>query len=232
MKLLISINGVETSVLMSSVSIVKQLNGRSSTASFTLAVRDPEALNLPEQEAEVIIYIHTHTDSTGDGTAFWFNGLPLTTLNGSLNFWHRGLPTDNVTGATDPNVRLFRGFVTSTEIDQKSGTLQLWKLTCTGIEYLLENVTINRTWTGLTDREIIQDAFGSVLPEISTDNSTVDELLVAIDFQAKDLTLRELLDQLAQLSGADWRVTEQKALSYHASGSIAVAYTFGDRPNI
>jgi len=121
--------------------------------------------------------------------------------------------------------------VTSRNMNQKSGTQQWWAITCTGNEYLLGNTIINHTWTGKTDREIIQSAFGLVLPGIATSSTTVSELIVAIDFEAKDLTLIQLVQQLAALSGADWRITEDLALDYHASGSVVAPFGFSDAPN-
>src|SRR5258707_228004 len=35
------------------------------------------------------------------------------------------------------NAKIFRGFVTTIDVTQKSGTFQLWKISCIGLEYLL-----------------------------------------------------------------------------------------------
>jgi len=136
-----------------------------------------------------------------------------------------------ITNTADSS-KVFRGIVTQTVIDQKNGFLQWWNVSCTGNEYLLENTIISHSWTGQTDRQIIQSAFGLVLPVIATTDATVAELSVAIDFEAKDITLIELLQQLSAISGADWRITEDLELDYHASGSIVAPFGFSDRPNV
>ncbi len=187
MNLQIKINGTAIHAVLPSVTITKDLNGRSSQASFDMALSP--AGTFPAMESEVIIY----------------NALTA--------------------------AKIFRGFITSTSIDQKSVALQVWKVGCVGLEYLLQNVSINQTWTGMTDRQIIQDAFTTVLPEITTADGTVSQLLTAIDYVAKDQTLIELMKQISALSGADWRVNEDKALVYYPSGSILAPFGFSDKPN-
>ncbi len=125
---------------------------------------------------------------------------------------------------------VFRGYVTDFTIDQKSGSLQFYNITCVGLEYLLDNMTINQTWTGQTDQAIIQSAFGSALPEITTTSSTVSTLAVALNFTAKDITLHQMLDNLAIISGADYYIDGNKALWWVASGSIGAPFGFSDTP--
>ena len=97
---------------------------------------------------------------------------------------------------------------------------------------MLENITINRSWKQKTDRDIIQDAFGSVLPEISTSSSTVAQLSpIPLDFDAKDISLIQLLTDLSTLTGGEFRITEDKELSWRAAGSVVATFGFSDSPN-
>ncbi len=128
-------------------------------------------------------------------------------------------------------VKMFRGFITTVTISQKSGSVQTLSVSCIGLEYLLENVTVNRTWVQQTDRTIIQDAFNAVLPEITTDNSTVAVLATdLLDFEAKDISLTNLLINLAGLTNGEFRVTEEKQLSWRAAGSVLAPFGFSDNP--
>lgn len=186
----ITIDGTPVQAILSSISITKDLNGRSSQCSFDLALDPLAPSTFPTTEQEVII-------------------------------------TNSITGT-----KIFRGFITSLTIDQKSIKLAVWTIGCIGLEFLLQNVSINRAWVGMTDRAIIQDAFTSVLPEVTTTSATVSQLLTSIDYTAKDQTLVEFVKQIAALSGADWFISCDKALVYYPSGSIVAPFAFGDHPNI
>lgn len=203
MRLRIEIDGHDHSAILKSIAIQKELAGRTSSASFDLTV----AGNFPRYDL-----------STYDNSLYSLKDLPQQ-------------QSEVVIYNDDTDDKVFRGFITSIARQQRSRTIQIWQITCSGLEYLLENISINRSWTGKTDREIIQDAFGDVLPEIATTSATVAELAVAINFEAKDLTLRELLERLSQVSGAEWRITEEKELSWRAEGSVAAPFGFSDEPD-
>ncbi len=133
------------------------------------------------------------------------------------------------TATTD---KVFRGMIDSITITQLSGNFQMWQLQAVGLEYLLDNAVITMDWSGVTDRQIIQDTFTAQLPEITTLNATVAQLAVALDFSAKDLTLRQVMDNLCQLTGGEYRITEDKALSYRAAGSVHALFGFSDQPTV
>jgi hypothetical protein len=134
---------------------------------------------------------------------------------------------NNATGA-----KIFNGIVTEIDVSQKSGNFQIWAISCTGLEYLLDNALYSGTFTDVSDRTIIQTAFTSVLSEITTLDSTVAELETGLTFTAKDLTLHQLLDQVCALTAADYRITENGELYYYSPGTIVAPFSFSDAPNI
>jgi hypothetical protein len=151
MKLAISIDGTDRSVILETVQITQNMNGVLPQAQFNMYIPGPTIANYPVQFSEVII-------------------------------------TNVATG-----VAFFHGFVTNILITLDSRKVEIWQVQCSGLEYLLQNVTVNNSWTATTDLAIIQDAFGSALPEIATTSATVSTLLTDLDFTAKDLTLIHIL---------------------------------------
>ncbi len=214
MKLRVEIDSIPYSVNLESIQIQKQLAGRSSTASFSINVSSSTGA---QYDGTALYDVNLYDDN-----GFSFDSLPQQQSEVIIY--------DDVVGdSTDTKV--FRGFVTSVARQQKNRTFQIWTIGCNGIELLLGTKIVNRTWTGSTDRLIIQDAFGDLLPEISTLDATVAELAVALDYTAKDQTLRDLLESLSKISGAEYRVTEDKELSYRAAGSVDAAFGFASDPD-
>ena len=193
--------------LLESIEIKNELSGRSSTASFKLGV------TLQENAYGVERYDVAHYD---------------------LNFDVSQLPhhqSEVIIYDDDTDDKLFRGFVTQISREQQRRHFQFWSISCIGLEYLLENILISRTWTDKSDRFILQDAFGDLLPEITTENATVSQLQTGITFEAKDITLRELVTKLSELSGADFYCSPEKELVYRASGSVEAPFAFSSEPD-
>jgi hypothetical protein len=97
------------------------------------------------------------------------------------------------------------------------------------LETLLDYIIINGTWTAENDRSIIQDAFSGF--ELTTNNATIAELTGPINFSAKDLTGTQFLTNICQVSGGEWRVQEDKAISYRLEGSVSAPFGFSNVPN-
>lgn len=124
----------------------------------------------------------------------------------------------------DDDTKIFRGIIVKIQRENRSPDLYWTSISCAGMEYLLPRATITHTWTATKPRIILQDAFGEALPDISTDNSTVEDVGSAIDLDAKDLTLDALVKQLAEIAGAEWRITEEMELVFRAVKSQAAAF--------
>jgi hypothetical protein len=127
--------------------------------------------------------------------------------------------------------KIFRGFVTSIDVRQSNDADQVWSIQCVGIESLLTAVVVDETWTAQSDRQIIQSVFAEYLPAISTEDETVDEIAVALDFDAQDITLKQLLENLSDVSGAEWRITEDLELQWKEPGTVIAPFGFSDTPN-
>lgn len=119
---------------------------------------------------------------------------------------------------------VFRGIIVKHQRENSAPSRYWTSVDCVGIEYLLPRAIISHTWTATKPRVILQDAFGEKLPIISTDDSTVEDLGSAIDFEAKDMPLDRLVVQLAEITGAEWRISEDMELLFRAAKSHAAAF--------
>jgi len=133
-------------------------------------------------------------------------------------------------GATWVNKRYFAGFVSSVRKDV-SGLDVLHKCSCQDYTILLDTVLINEVYENKTDKEIIQDAFGTYLPEIDTSTYVADgKTHGRITFSR--VTLREMLDTLSKESGLDWYVDYEKKLHYFTKETNLAPFDLSDSPDM
>lgn len=209
MMLRIEVDGTPISAVLDSVTIERELNGRTSKAAFKMRVGAEAAIGAENAIYDTAVY---DTDS-------YYPALP-------------SQQSEVIIYNADTEEKKFRGTVVNISREIKSAAFQFWAVTCAGLEYLLENVTVNDEWTATKPRAIIQDAFGSLLPEILTTNATVEDLGEAIDLKAKDMTLRALLDRLAEIADAEYYVTPEKELVFRAAGSVDAPFGFDGSPDL
>lgn len=221
MRLRIEVDETPISALLESVSIEKELDGRTSTASFKLKVGAAGGIS-PEYNAA------TYDSDQYDATTRYDEAVY------DSSTYYTALPSQQseiIIYDADTEEKHFRGTVVSIEREIKSPTFQWWTVTCVGLEQRLEKVSVNRTYTSKTARYIIQDVFDDLLPEITTANATVADLGAAMNFEAKDMTLRALLDRLAELVDAEYRISPDKALVWRERASVAGAFGFDSSPD-
>lgn len=205
MRLSITCDGSPISVRLDSISITRELSGRKSRADFEVYVNPIEGVY-----DESLYGVATYAPDDAQ---------PIPAQRSVIRI------------ADESDNSLFGGYVVNVAKDQKNYATQVWKVTCSGWEGLLENQVYTGSFTTATDRDIIQTIFGAKLPEITTDDSTVDELAVAISVDFKDATLGKVLQQLADLSGAEYYVSADKELIWRAAGSVAAPIQFSNAPD-
>lgn len=222
MRFRIEVDETPVSALLSSVSIEKELDGRTSKATFKLKVGAEGGI---ASEYGTSVYDSDEFDSTPRYDEATFD----------TSTYYTALPAQQseiIIYDADSDEKHFRGTVVSIAREIKAPTFQWWTVTCVGLEGQLERISVNRTYTAKTARYIIQDVFDDLFPEIATTNATVENLGSAMDFEAKDLTLRALLDRLAELVDAEYRVTPDKELIWRERGSVTAAYGFDSSPDL
>jgi len=120
--------------------------------------------------------------------------------------------------------KVIRGEIVNVQRENKAPGIDWTTVKLAGPEYLLPRAKITRTWTATKPRVILQDAFGDKLPAISTEDSTVEDLGSAIDLIAENMPLDSLVKQLAEITGAEWRLSEELELIFRAVKSHAAAF--------
>lgn len=126
----------------------------------------------------------------------------------------------------------FAGFIT--QIDQDSPPGEITKFACLCADYgiLLDRIIINSTWpNGWADQNIILDAF-SGQSEITVDGDDIAHISSELGaMEAKDISLRQLLENICHLTGGAWRVDYNRALHYYRAGDIAAPWGISDDPD-
>lgn len=203
MRLSITIDGVDFSgaALWSGTQITKQIDGRQSTATLVLRITTD-------------IFPIYGTAIYGESS--YFNETPV-----ELG--------EVIISNADTAEKIFRGNVVSVNETPISTKLRWWRLTCVGLEYLLDTTVFTADWVTQSDRFILQEAYMTYLPEITTFDATVDLIESSITLSVADITLRELNERIKALTGGIIRVTEDKELSYKAVGAAAA---FSLNPNV
>jgi hypothetical protein len=203
MRLAITIDGVDFSsaAQWSGTRITKQIDGRQSTATLVLRITTD---------------IFPIYGSAIYNESSYFNETPV-----ELG--------EVIISNADTAEAIFRGNVVSVNETPVSRKLRWWRLTCVGLEYLLDTQVFTADWEAQSDRFILQQAYTTYLPEITTFDATVDLIESSITLNVADVTLRELNEKIKALTGGIIRVTEDKELSYKAVGATA-AVSFN--PNV
>lgn len=95
---------------------------------------------------------------------------------------------------------------------------------------LFERTLITQSWPdGTPDSTVIADCVAKV-PGLSL--GTVVTLTANLGLiEAKDQRIRDVLDNVCQLIGAEWNVSYDGKVNYYESGSIVAPFALSDRPN-
>ena len=128
-------------------------------------------------------------------------------------------------------VRQFAGYITQIDRKVPVGAPITYDVMCSDFGVLLNAAVITETWTLTSDHQIIMEACGAV-PGITVSSGNIATLVASIPtFQAKDISLRAMLENLCALTGGEWRVDYSGALHYYASGSASAPWGVSDQPD-
>jgi hypothetical protein len=182
-----------------SVTIRKEISGRVSTASVTFYIDTVDGSRYDEA---------TYDDAT--------YGVDVRELNEIV------LKDEN-------DVVQFAGLITKIDYSREddSPNLDIAVCSCNDWSIWLEDAIIPAaTFTGQTDRAILQALFGTYCPRISALTANISSTVVIPYFEVKDKNLRQAIEELAELTGGEWRVDYAKAFHYF-DGDAAPAAPFG-----
>jgi hypothetical protein len=124
---------------------------------------------------------------------------------------------------------LFAGFILSVQ-QAPQGREVRYELACSDWGILFERAVITQSWpAGTPDSTVITDVLAAV-PQLSA-GVIVPQVGDVGALEYKDARARDILDQICELTGAEWAVGYDGKLNYYRQGSIVAPFGLSDHPN-
>lgn len=115
---------------------------------------------------------------------------------------------------------IFGGYITSRSaagVGPGSNKVAHWNIECRSWDALLDSVIVARSYVDIADTDILYDLFDTYLQvegfDVTTDIVSVDE---DVDITFENVTMRKVLDLLAETVGAKWHIGPNKSLYWYA----------------
>jgi hypothetical protein len=205
MELVIYVNDTDYSdaARLESTSIRKEISGRVSTASVTFQL---------ENITQNALYDSAQYDSGVYGVDV--RELNDIRLEDSLGTVH------------------FAGIVSKVEYERLSDKLILVKADCNDYTTILDRTVIAAaTFTGQSDRAILQSLIGTYAQTLTALTANVEVIVASMDFEVKDETLRQAVERLCELTGGEWRVDYARAFRYFSDSIAPAAFGLSTAPD-
>ena len=130
-------------------------------------------------------------------------------------------------------VNHFAGQIVRIEFERKSKDVVYLKCNCSDYTSILDRTVIpSATFTGQSDRAILQSLFAAYCPQISalTANIAIATPIVGY-FEVKEKTLRQAVEDLCNYTGAEWRVDYDKNFKYFVPSTYPAPFGLSSAPN-
>jgi hypothetical protein len=146
------------------------------------------------------------------------------TFSWVVNEWQDVLVWDQ-----DTTKVLFGGVILAIE-RQTEGPHVRMNLQCSDWGILFERTLVTQSWAnGTPDSTVVQDLV-RLTPPLS--NGTIVTRFTQLGLiEAKDQRIRDVLDNLCSLTGAEWNVSYDGKVNYYTSGSIVAPFGLSDEPD-
>lgn len=130
-----------------------------------------------------------------------------------------------------PSTRWFLGLVTQVDTRPLEGVGLKHDIVCQEYGWLLEHYFYTARWADTNDSTIISDAFtGTGLTEIDATTNVITGRLIE-KFVMNNMSLRDMMDALANITGYIWYVDWTKKLVYQSPFTSFSSYTLTDAPS-
>jgi len=137
--------------------------------------------------------------------------------------WSQFVLSDQDTGQI-----LFAGYVLSVQRRTEGPHVRI-DLQASDWGILFERAVMTEVWpAGTLDSTIIEDCLAAV-PQLGR-GTIVTQIADIGEFAVKDQRVRDVLDQVCQLTGGEWNVSYDGKLNYYRSGSIVAPFILSDQP--
>jgi len=127
------------------------------------------------------------------------------------------------------SVKYFAGLLATYDVTIE-GITKVYTCQCQDYSLLLSTAYWGQNYLAKTDAYIIADAFTNALPEISTTGITESTASLAT-FTMNHISLKKMMETLAELKGMEWYVDYDKLLHYYAPEENYAAYSLSTSPD-
>jgi hypothetical protein len=125
----------------------------------------------------------------------------------------------------------FGGYIVDVKRQPSDNSKFSYVCTCSDYGIKLTRTFVNTTYTNESDEDIILDAFSSQT-DVLIDSANISLLATDLGvFEAKDISLRDLLDRVCELTGGSWHVDPDRYLHYYSAGNTDAPYALSDQPD-
>lgn len=128
--------------------------------------------------------------------------------------------------------RHFAGQISRIEFERHTANLLYQKCNCVDYTAIIDRARVpNATFTGQTDRAIIQSLISTYAPQITALTANVATIQTIGSIEFKDVSVREAIEQIAALTGGEWRVDYNKNLLYFVPGTYFAPFGLSSDPD-
>jgi hypothetical protein len=97
--------------------------------------------------------------------------------------------------------------------------------------YLDEAYIVQATFTGQTDRAIIQSLVATYAPQLTALTANIANLATLPSWEVKEKTLRQALDEIVEFTGGEWKIDWDKNLVYFLPTDFPAPFGLSSIPN-
>lgn len=128
--------------------------------------------------------------------------------------------------------KMFAGTIRTVSPERKRKDAVFLNCQCVDWSTLLDDGYIEQaTFTGKTDREIIQALIGMTQTGLTALTANIADTITIPFWEVKEKTLRQALDELVEFTGNEWRIDWDKNLKYFQPTTFPAPFGFSNLPN-
>jgi hypothetical protein len=129
--------------------------------------------------------------------------------------------------------RQFAGTIRQIKPTRKNRNTVYLECDCLDYTTVLDEAYIDSaTFSGQTDRAIIQALINTYAPTLTALTANISNLTTVPEYTIKEKTLRQALDELVEITGGEYRVDYSKGFRYFsAAAAPAAPFGFSNKPN-
>jgi hypothetical protein len=130
----------------------------------------------------------------------------------------------------DGSEKIFGGILLDVEDDEEDG-IRFWRIDFSDYTVCLDKKIVKEQYEEKTDAEILKALFEKYLPTFDA-ATYVSSLRTHDRVQYNRITVRDCLDKLASLSGADWYIDYDKKLHYFSEEEFSSPFSLSNSPDL